>query len=124
MDLNGYVSFSLAQRLRFITHMLRKIIRRSTEHESIDSIVSIFPRLHAVVIGPGLSRNRTLLNVANSVITSARQHQLPMVIDADGLFCIQSSPELVQGYSLAMLTPNVNEFKRLCEVMVGVFSMF
>ncbi|CAG8817359.1 6667_t:CDS:2, partial [Racocetra fulgida] len=35
----------------------------------------------------------------------------------DGLFLIQNYPDIVKNYSEAILTPNVNEFRRLCETM-------
>jgi ATP-dependent NAD(P)H-hydrate dehydratase len=48
-----------------------------------------------------------------------------MLIDAktcglflDGLFLITEKPELVIGYPLAILTPNVNEHKRLVSKMM------
>lgn len=33
----------------------------------------------------------------------------------DGLFLVTNSIELVRGYHLAVLTPNVNEYKRLVQ---------
>jgi NAD(P)H-hydrate repair Nnr-like enzyme with NAD(P)H-hydrate dehydratase domain len=40
----------------------------------------------------------------------------------DGLFLVQNNPEIVQNYQKAVLTPNVVEFKRLCDSMVRVSS--
>lgn len=37
----------------------------------------------------------------------------------DGLFLITNQPELVIGYPLAILTPNVTEHKRLVAKIVG-----
>lgn len=42
---------------------------------------------------------------------------MPFVLDADGLFLIQSEPDLVQGYTECILTPNVVEFGRLAEAL-------
>jgi ATP-dependent NAD(P)H-hydrate dehydratase len=39
----------------------------------------------------------------------------------DGLFLVQNHPETVKNYQKAVLTPNVVEFKRLCETMVILF---
>lgn len=33
----------------------------------------------------------------------------------DGLFLVTNNINLVKGYSLAVLTPNINEYKRLVE---------
>ncbi|KAL5990993.1 hypothetical protein ACLOJK_011899 [Asimina triloba] len=45
----------------------------------------------------------------------ARQSSTPMVIDGDGLFLVTNNIDLVKGYPLAVLTPNVNEYKRLVQ---------
>jgi len=37
------------------------------------------------------------------------------VIDGDGLFLIASKPDIIKGYSKAILTPNIVEYKRLYE---------
>ena len=36
-----------------------------------------------------------------------------MVLDADGLWLVSQNPSLVQGYTNAILTPNIAEFQRL-----------
>jgi len=52
---------------------------------------------------------------AGGVIEECRKRGLPIVVDADGLFLLQTKPGLVKGYPLAVLTPNVMEFARLCQ---------
>jgi len=52
------------------------------------------------------------------IIQLARQGNTPIVIDGDGLFLVTNNPELVAGYPLAILTPNVNEHKRLVQKMM------
>lgn len=52
-------------------------------------------------------------------IELAREKNLYIVIDADGLYLLQDHPEIVKGYERAVLTPNVVEFQRLCEKMVS-----
>lgn len=42
-----------------------------------------------------------------------------MNISQDGLFLVTNSLELVSGYPLAILTPNVNEYKRLVEKVLN-----
>lgn len=54
---------------------------------------------------------------ARTAIRLARKSNLYIVIDADGLFLIQSDPSVIQGYKRAVLTPNVVEFKRLCDAV-------
>ena len=55
---------------------------------------------------------------AKTAISVARQQNMYLVIDADGLWLIQNEPEVVKGYRKAVLTPNVVEFGRLCEKLV------
>ncbi|KAI8922043.1 Ribokinase-like protein [Powellomyces hirtus] len=83
----------------------------------VDRVVSMLPRLHVLVVGPGLSRDEVMMEMTKKIIIKAKENKMPLVIDADGLYLIQSEPELIKGYPLAVLTPNVNEFSRLCEAM-------
>lgn len=77
-------------------------------------------RMHAVVIGPGLGRDNKLLNTIKEYIGKVRALDLPLVIDADGLWLLLSDPGLVRGYSKAILTPNAIEFARLQETVLGI----
>ena len=52
------------------------------------------------------------------IIEETKKNQIPLVIDADGLFIVNEMPALVQGYSKAILTPNRVEFGRL-QVKLG-----
>lgn len=80
-------------------------------------IIEMLPRLHVVVIGPGLGRDPLMQDTVAKVIEAARKQGLPLVLDADALLVVQKSPELVKGYKLAVLTPNVVEFGRLCKAL-------
>ncbi|MQM09036.1 hypothetical protein Taro_041897 [Colocasia esculenta] len=55
-------------------------------------------RFDCLVVGPGLGRDPFLL---------------------DGLFLVTNNLDLITGYPLAVLTPNVNEYKRLVEKILG-----
>ncbi|XP_054153391.1 ATP-dependent (S)-NAD(P)H-hydrate dehydratase-like [Oppia nitens] len=80
---------------------------------AVDEIVVQLPKLHAVVIGPGLGRNdQTLANVG-AIIDKVKELNLPMILDADALYFVSKCPEIVRGYTKAILTPNVAEFDRL-----------
>lgn len=48
----------------------------------VDSIATWFPRLHAIVIGPGLGRDPAVLSCAKEIINIAKQQQKNLVIDA------------------------------------------
>ncbi|KAG2184534.1 hypothetical protein INT43_000443 [Umbelopsis isabellina] len=88
-----------------------------SSQEIVDNVASVFSRLHVLVVGPGLSRDSQMLESAKGIIEKAKQQDMAIVLDADGLFLVQNHPEIVQNYQKAVLTPNVVEFKRLCEAM-------
>ena len=82
-------------------------------------IIAMLSNLHAVVIGPGLGRDSLMQATVAEVIKAAREKNVPLVLDADALWLIQSKPELVHGYKECVLTPNVVEFARLAKA-VGI----
>ncbi|KAF2426521.1 H-hydrate dehydratase [Tothia fuscella] len=88
----------------------------SETHDSVNAeVVAMLPRLHVIVIGPGLGREKAMQDTCAKVIQEARKQNIPFVLDADGLFLAQTRPELVDGYAECILTPNVVEFARLAK---------
>ncbi|KPM45518.1 ATP-dependent (S)-NAD(P)H-hydrate dehydratase [Neonectria ditissima] len=86
------------------------------EHISAQ-VIDMLPRLHVLVVGPGLGRDPLMQATVARVIRAARNRNMPMVLDADALLVVQKDPGLVKGYAGAVLTPNVVEFGRLCEAL-------
>ena len=84
--------------------------------EELDGILD---RMHALVIGPGLGRDKYMQDAARFAIASARKRNLHLVLDADALWLVSQDPSVVKSYRRAVLTPSVVEFKRLCDA-VGV----
>jgi ATP-dependent NAD(P)H-hydrate dehydratase len=82
-------------------------------------IESMLPRLHVLVVGPGLGRDKLMLDTTARVVRAARDKGLAVVMDADALALVGTDPSVVSGYRAAVLTPNVVEFGRLCDA-VGV----
>jgi ATP-dependent NAD(P)H-hydrate dehydratase len=82
------------------------------------------PRLHALVIGPGLGRDKTILSNVEQLIGNLRKQDqpIPLVIDADGLYLITEKPDIINNYGNCILTPNAAEFERLYEKVTGVKS--
>ena len=72
----------------------------------------MLPRLHVIVIGPGLGRDPLMHEVCGNIIADAKKQNIPFVLDADGLSIAQNRPELVKGYRNCVLTPNIVEFGR------------
>jgi ATP-dependent NAD(P)H-hydrate dehydratase len=108
----------------------------------VEEVCAWLPRLDALVVGPGLGRDEAVLWAAERVVRPARcaprdappyasasdaaaqvraalQRSLPVVLDGDGLFLVQRDPTLLQGADATrvVLTPNVNEFRRLRDVL-------
>ncbi|KAI1436685.1 H-hydrate dehydratase [Xylaria sp. CBS 124048] len=83
-----------------------------------DAVVEMLPRLHVLVIGPGLGRDPLMRETCSRVVAAARERGVPVVLDADALAIVTHSPELVKGWREVVLTPNVVEFGRLWK---GVF---
>lgn len=78
-------------------------------------ILDMLPRLHVLVIGPGLGRDVVTQKQVKAVISAARKHDppIPMVLDADALWLVQTDPDIIKGHKECILTPNVVEFGRL-----------
>ncbi|KAM4561018.1 ATP-dependent (S)-NAD(P)H-hydrate dehydratase [Fundulus diaphanus] len=84
---------------------------------AVEEIETWLPRLHGLVVGPGLGRDDFLLKTAKEVIERSKARDIPIVIDADGLWLISQQPSVIHGYQKAILTPNFMEFTRLFEAL-------
>ncbi|WVR06911.1 ATP-dependent (S)-NAD(P)H-hydrate dehydratase [Kwoniella sp. DSM 27419] len=86
-----------------------------------EELKGIMARLHVLVIGPGLGRSEHMQQCAKVAFEIARENEdMGVVVDADGLWLVQNEPNVVMdwpGVPRIILTPNVMEFKRLCEKM-------
>lgn len=71
------------------------------------------PKFDCLIVGPGMGRSKAMLTTVSKVIKSARGANIPIVVDADGLFLLTKDLALVSGYDKAILTPNVVELQRL-----------
>lgn len=76
-------------------------------------IIDMLPRLHVLVVGPGLGRDPLMQETCAKVLAAARERKMPVVLDADALAIVLKTPELVIGWREVVLTPNVAEFGRL-----------
>ena len=65
------------------------------------------PDLHALVIGPGLGREPAVLEAVMRIIEKAKVRQLPLVLDADGLWLLTQQPDLLRGYHAAVVNVKI-----------------
>ncbi|EHH58709.1 hypothetical protein EGM_08622, partial [Macaca fascicularis] len=85
---------------------------------AVDEVEKWLPRLHALVVGPGLGRDDVLLRNVQGILEASKARDIPVVIDADGLWLVAQQPALIQGYQKAVLTPNHMEFSRLYDAVL------
>lgn len=96
-----------------------ELIRQHTL-PSASVIIPFLPRLHAVVIGPGLGRDEKAWAIVEPVIQATVAANIPIIIDADGLaLLVDSRLHLIRGYARCILTPNKVEFDRLCQAALN-----
>ena len=91
--------------------------RRKRINEAASAVMEWLPRLDALVIGPGLGRDETIVETVMRVVEEATGIGLPLVVDADGLHLVTRQPDLIAAYQAAVLTPNVNELRRLATAL-------
>nr|XP_054384662.1 ATP-dependent (S)-NAD(P)H-hydrate dehydratase isoform X3 [Pongo abelii] len=85
---------------------------------AVHEVEKWLPRLHALVVGPGLGRDDALLRNVQGILEASKARDIPVVIDADGLWLVAQQPALIQGYRKAVLTPNHMEFSRLYDAVL------
>ncbi|XP_023752102.1 ATP-dependent (S)-NAD(P)H-hydrate dehydratase isoform X1 [Lactuca sativa] len=120
--IKGYSPELIVHPLLEESYNIREEEKTSISKKVLDEVDKWMERFDCLVIGPGLGRDPFLLDCVSDIMRHARRSNVPMVIDGDGLFLVTNCVDLVKGYPLAVLTPNVNEYKRLvnkvlnCEV--------
>ncbi|CAL8991692.1 unnamed protein product, partial [Prunus brigantina] len=101
------------------SYSVRDDEKRIISGKVLAEVAKWMERFDCLVIGPGLGRDPFLLDCVSKIIKLARQSNVPIVIDGDGLFLVTNSLDLISGYPLAVLTPNVNEYKRLVQKVLS-----
>ncbi len=89
----------------------------------VHQVTSFFPKLHVLVVGPGLGRDPFVLEATKRILLEAKKKALPLVIDADGLWLVAQEPNVLHDYpgdgGGVVLTPNLMEFARLQAGLTG-----
>ncbi|KAI0305887.1 Ribokinase-like protein [Multifurca ochricompacta] len=96
--------------------IVHPILREETPPEALrGELAALLSRLHVLVIGPGLGREKYMQTFARLALGIAKEQGMFLVLDADGLYVVGGQLDLIRGYRRAVLTPNVVEFERLSE---------
>ncbi|CAB3229028.1 unnamed protein product [Arctia plantaginis] len=85
--------------------------------KSASKIRSLLPKMHMVIIGPGIGRENDTVNLVYEIIEDCKRMGKPLIIDADGLFAISRNSSVLKDYPCpgVIMTPNQREAKRLME---------
>jgi hydroxyethylthiazole kinase-like uncharacterized protein yjeF len=78
-------------------------------------IIDFVKEIDVLVIGPGLSQNKSTKNLIIKIISKVDK---PRVIDADGLNALASQPKLLRGYGNTIITPHPGEMAGLLGVRI------
>ena len=89
--------------------------------EAMEKIEPWLDRMSALVVGPGLGRDPTMCETAKRIIAAAREKDIPLVIDADGIRLVMEDEDasLVGNNGRVVLTPNKAELDRFCSCSWG-----
>ncbi len=93
-------------------------------HFMANKVVGFLPRLHALVIGPGMGREPQVMEAIMLIIKAARSRQLPLVLDADALWMLTQGDNMlsVTGCVDCVLTPNRHEFHNLIHTAIRLLQ--
>ena len=79
--------------------------------DAVPELLTRFPQMDAVLVGPGLGQSEGTLAVVRAVLEKA---ECPVVVDADGINVLSAHRDLLRGRkSPTILTPHDGEFARL-----------
>lgn len=89
----------------------------TVQKQLVEAVTRVLPKLHSLLIGPGLGRDTEVMRAAADIVREASLRNLPVVLDADSITMVVNNPGVVRGCPFVVLTPNANEFKNLCKRM-------
>lgn len=75
----------------------------------------LLKRIHSLVIGPGLGREKLMQARARKLIEMAKERSLELVLDADSLILVNEDRSIIEKNGHVLLTPNRIELQRLLE---------
>lgn len=110
--------YSVKEALNFIKSHPELIIHAvltntiTKDSELLDTLIQK-NKLDVLAVGPGLGVSDYVKTIVLKLINSLQKKNIPAVIDADGLTCLQGCDWTLFDSKQFVLTPHVGEFKRL-----------
>ena len=99
--------------------LLPEAVVRTYSDENVEELSELIKKSDAVVLGCGLGKGRTSLELVKKVL---REAIAPTVVDADALNLISESPTLKKYLSGRIITPHFAEMARLCDKEISEIS--
>lgn len=85
--------------------------------KAAEDILSLLPKIDAILVGPGLGQSDGVFNVVRTVLKNAN---CPVVLDADGINILSAHKDILrERTSPTILTPHDGEFQRIGGVLSG-----
>lgn len=103
-----------------------KPLEEALEMEDLDAVIEkhILPkvmklveRIDMFIVGPGFGRDPLMLKTLIRILEEIKVANKPVILDADSLYLLSVRPQIILGYSKAVITPNVVEFGRICSAL-------
>jgi len=113
-SLNPIVEVKLTE---VITKPLPETEEQTLSLNSYDKIMELVKNATSLAIGPGLGRNNEVVNLIRKLISKVN---LPMVIDADGLFALVNNLHLLKDKTVpVIITPHHGEMAYLLGITMA-----
>jgi len=94
------------------------------DEDALNQVCTWLPRLHAVVVGPGLGRDSKIMKLVQDILVVLKNMKKITIIDADGLHLLTEKPDILFNFQNVVITPNAIEYKRLATAVSERFSAY
>lgn len=91
-----------------ICHTFPQNDNGSLSLKNLNQILEVTEKCDVIVIGPGISSNRDILNLSIKIIENCENKKI--IIDADALKCVDANSKLNKNF---ILTPHIGEFANI-----------
>lgn len=103
-----------------MTVPLAETNQQSISLKAKDQISELLDWADVLAVGPGLSTHTDTVEFVKWILSSVNK---PMVLDADGLNALSSSPELIKNYPADLIiTPHPGELARLIKLSIAAIQ--